>query len=217
MDANRWFSAVVSASVLFATCVFVVPALSQDKPVHDHKDGHDPKQTAATIEAALAKLPKTERAQADAQRYCPVMDTVRLGVMGTPLKVMIEGKPIFLCCEGCQKEAAENGKEALAKAQKLKRATASLAKLPAADQPLAEAQLFCAVAEGSRLGSMGTPVKLMLDGKPVFLCCKGCEASARDNAQATLTKVEELKKANELFIHDDGDNHGQRSEPVLKK
>ncbi|WP_459556790.1 hypothetical protein [Lacunimicrobium album] len=215
MNVNRLLPAVVSASVLFVACLFVVPALSQDKLGHNHNDGHDPKQATAKIEAALAELPKTDRSQADAQRYCPVMDTVRLGAMGTPVKAMIEGKPVFLCCEGCQDEAAEKGKETLAKAQKLKRATASLAKLPAADQPLAESQLFCAVAEGSRLGSMGTPVKLMLEGKPVFLCCKGCEASAHAHVQETLAKVEEIKKANAKAAHHDEDKQGQR--PVLKK
>lgn len=216
MNVKRWFP-VMSVSMLSLACVFVVPALSHDKPAHNHKDGHDPKQAAAEIEAALAKLPKADRAYADAQRYCPLMDTVRLGAMGTPVKIMIEGNPVFLCCEGCQDEAVEHGKETLAKTVKLKRATASLAKLPAVDQPLAEAQLFCAVAEGSRLGSMGTPVKLMLERKPVFLCCKGCEASARANTQATLAKVEEIKKANAQASHHDGDNHGHHSESAPKK
>ena len=42
---------------------------------------------------------------------------------------------------------------------------------------------------------MGTPIKLTLDGKPVYLCCNGCTKKAQDNAAATLVKVEELKKA----------------------
>jgi Cu(I)/Ag(I) efflux system membrane fusion protein len=73
---------------------------------------------------------------------------------------------------------------------------AALAKLPAEDRPLAEAQRFCPVLEDSRLGSMGPPVKLMIDGQPVFLCCKGCERKALANPQATLARVQELKKAN---------------------
>lgn len=188
---------------------FVAPGFSQDKakPAHNHAEGHDPKQAAAKIETALAKLPKADRALADAQRYCPMMDTVRLGAMGTPVKVVIDGKSVFLCCNGCKVEAVEHGKETLATVEKLKKATASVAKLPAADRTLAEAQLFCPIEEGSRLGSMGTPVKLMLEGKPVFLCCKGCEDAARENTKTTLAKVQEIKQENAKAGHHDGHDH----------
>lgn len=217
MKVNRWFHAVLSAGALAVAVVFAAPAFAQDKPAHNHQEGHDPKQAAAKIEAALAKLPKADRAQADAQRYCPMMDAVRLGAMGTPVKVMIDGKPVFLCCSGCKDEAAEHGKETLSKVEKLKKAAAAVAKLPAADQPLAEAQLFCPIAKGSRLGSMGTPVKLMLEGKPVFLCCKGCEDGARGNAKATLAKVDEIKKENAHAAHHDDDGHEHKHGAAPKK
>ena len=209
MKTNRWFPVTLSVGAFALAAFFVAPSFSQDKPkpAHNHAEGHDPKQAAAKIETALAKLPKADRALADAQRYCPMMDTVRLGAMGTPVKVMIDGKPVFLCCNGCKDEAVEHGKETLATVEKLKKATAAVAKLPAADQPLAEAQLFCPIEEGSRLGSMGTPVKLMLEGKPVFLCCKGCEDAARENTKTTLAKVDEIKKANAKAGHHDGHDH----------
>ena len=54
---------------------------------------------------------------------------------------------------------------------------------------------------------MGTPVKLMLGGKPVFLCCKGCEDAARENTKTTLAKVEEIKKENAKTAHHDGHDH----------
>jgi hypothetical protein len=73
---------------------------------------------------------------------------------------------------------------------------AALAKLLPEDRRLAEAQRFCPVLEDSRLGAMGSPVKLMIEGQPVFLCCKGCVRKALANPQATLAKVQELKKAN---------------------
>ena len=34
------------------------------------------------------------------------------------------------------------------------------------------------------------------DGKPVFLCCKGCEKEAKANPEETLAKVDKLKAAN---------------------
>ncbi len=36
---------------------------------------------------------------------------------------------------------------------------------------------------------MGVPVKITLKGQPVFLCCKGCETDAVENADATLAKL----------------------------
>lgn len=71
---------------------------------------------------------------------------------------------------------------------------AALARLPQRDRALAEAQKFCPIQKGSRLGSMGVPMKVMLLGQPVFLCCHGCENAALENPQQTLQKVEELKK-----------------------
>jgi multidrug efflux pump subunit AcrA (membrane-fusion protein) len=70
---------------------------------------------------------------------------------------------------------------------------AEVAKLGRADQALAQRQRFCAVNQGSRLGSMGVPFKLLLDGRPVFLCCESCEAEARAHPDQTLTGAERLK------------------------
>src|SRR5262249_49661415 len=42
---------------------------------------------------------------------------------------------------------------------------ANLAKLAPEDRKLAEAQRFCAIEEDSRLGAMGEPLKLMIQGK----------------------------------------------------
>lgn len=73
---------------------------------------------------------------------------------------------------------------------------AALNELSEEDRTLAKAQKFCAVAEKGRLGSMGKPVKIMIEGQPVFLCCDGCEEDALKNPQETLAKVEKLKEAN---------------------
>lgn len=69
---------------------------------------------------------------------------------------------------------------------------AAIAKLSAEDQPLAEAQGYCAVTS-EPLGSMGPPIKLVLNEKAVFVCCKGCEKKAKANPDKTLAKVAELK------------------------
>ena len=72
------------------------------------------------------------------------------------------------------------------------RIEAALAKLNPDDQRLARNQVFCAIDQDSRLGSMGPIHKLMVKNQPVFLCCKGCEAEARTHPDDTLLKVQNL-------------------------
>jgi multidrug efflux pump subunit AcrA (membrane-fusion protein) len=69
---------------------------------------------------------------------------------------------------------------------------AALAKLSPADRKQAEEQGYCPVL-GGRLGGMGTPVRLVLRGRPVFLCCKACEPKARADEGLTLLKLEQQK------------------------
>lgn len=71
-----------------------------------------------------------------------------------------------------------------------------IGKLDEADQKLALEQKFCAVQSHERLGSMGVPAKLELEGQTVFLCCEGCEKSAKSDPEKTLARVAELKAAN---------------------
>jgi hypothetical protein len=70
---------------------------------------------------------------------------------------------------------------------------AERAKLSSEDQRLVAEQEFCAVMDDHRLGSMGTPVKVLLNDKPVFVCCKQCEKKALANPDKTLAKADELK------------------------
>jgi membrane fusion protein, copper/silver efflux system len=72
--------------------------------------------------------------------------------------------------------------------------TSALAKLSAEDRSLVQAQKFCPILSSNLLGSMGPPVKVMVDGQPVFLCCNGCKQKALDNPHETLAKVAELKQ-----------------------
>ncbi|HEX4131417.1 MAG TPA: hypothetical protein VHZ24_15360, partial [Pirellulales bacterium] len=143
------------------------------------------------IKQSLAELAPADRALAEVQRYCPVLESQRLGSMGAPVKLMIEGKPVFLCCAACNKKALANRAETVAKVNKLTKIGATLAKLPAEDRAAAEAQRFCAVMAKSPLGSMGAPVKLMIDGQSVFICCEGCRDAALENPRATLAKVKQ--------------------------
>ena len=71
---------------------------------------------------------------------------------------------------------------------------AALAKLPPSDRALAASQKFCPVLSGSRLGAMGVPIKLDVNGQAVFVCCGACRKGALDKPQETLSKVEALRR-----------------------
>ena len=83
-----------------------------------------PTNTAAEdqkVGAALSKLNPDDRRLVEAQEFCPILAQNRLGSMGKPFKVLIDEKPMFLCCEGCKEEALAHPIETLAKVEQLKR------------------------------------------------------------------------------------------------
>jgi Cu/Ag efflux protein CusF len=152
----------------------------------------------------LGKLdPKGERL-ADAQGYrCPVTgEGLDRGRKGPPVKVVLKGQPVVLCCEGCKRQALAHPHKTLArvaewkatqKAYDLFYVRAALAKLGAAERRLAEAQVFCPVVTENRLGSMGPPVKVVLKGRSVLLCCPACEEAARSDPDRTLARVDKFQ------------------------
>jgi membrane fusion protein, copper/silver efflux system len=177
-----------------------------------------PEDTDAKIQGALARLSPSDRTAALQQKLCPVLPGSRLGSMGVPVKLTIEGQTVFLCCAGCREAGLSNPQETLRKVGELKagnkpgsrtpaenrdsaanqavevegRIAAALAKLVPEDRRQAEEQKFCAVLRRSRLGSMGAPIKLMIEGRPVFLCCEGCRDKALENPSTTLNAVDSL-------------------------
>lgn len=64
----------------------------------------------------------------------------------------------------------------------------ALSKLSPADREAAKKQKTCPVS-GEPLGSMGTPVKVTVKGKDVFLCCKGCEGAIKEDPDEYLKKL----------------------------
>jgi uncharacterized protein (TIGR03000 family) len=71
----------------------------------------------------------------------------------------------------------------------------NLAKLSPEDRTLAEKQQFCAVQNGIKLGAMGAPVKIIVKGQPVFLCCESCKARAQSDPERTLVNANKRLKA----------------------
>lgn len=56
------------------------------------------------------------------------------------------------------------------------------------EEQLIAKQKICPVTD-EPLGSMGKPVRVVLEGRTVFLCCKGCEAELRRDPKAYLAKI----------------------------
>jgi membrane fusion protein, copper/silver efflux system len=71
---------------------------------------------------------------------------------------------------------------------------AALQQLPKDDQSAAMEQVICPVTN-AKLGSMGAPVKLTVDGAVIFLCCEGCRDSVLEDPQAHLLKLQQFHDA----------------------
>jgi hypothetical protein len=177
------------------------------------------------IQSVLSKLSPDDRKLAETQRYCPVRTDNQLGIMGKPVKVMVKGQPVLLCCKGCVNKALADATKTLAKVDevtmrakagvvvnaqpspvpdaggsKSAKIKAMLAKLSPEDRRLAEEQGYCPETEQA-LGTMGVPLKVTVKGQTVFLCCKSCEGDAREHADQTLAKVAELKAKVKAIPH----------------
>ncbi len=145
--------------------------------------------------AAIAELPEEDRPLAESQRICPVTE-MELGSMGTPIKVDVNGTPIFICCEGCRESLLEeSGKylAILANPDKLsdeeeQAIATALSELSPEDRAIAEQQRICPVAD-YRLGSMGPPIKVDVNGTPVFICCGGCREGLLEESEKYLAKL----------------------------
>jgi len=59
------------------------------------------KSAAAGVAESLDQLAPADRVVAARQRICPVTGKP-LGSMGTPSRLVVLGRPVFLCCDGCE-------------------------------------------------------------------------------------------------------------------
>ncbi|MHB1033410.1 MAG: hypothetical protein ACYC35_03365 [Pirellulales bacterium] len=137
----------------------------------------------ATPQVTLAALDESDRAGIARQRVCPVTGG-ELGGMGDPIKVLIDGQPLYLCCQGCVAKVKNNPVAYLPKATP----RVTLAALGEGDRDGIARQQVCPVT-GERLGGMGDPIKVLVDGQPLYLCCQGCVAKVKTNPEAYLAKV----------------------------
>lgn len=178
MKALRNGSLFFSVAIVFAATL-VGCGRDEQKPPGEGKD------------TLSARLTPEEQKAVEAQAYCPVSDR-RLGSMGLPTKLALADDTIYLCCAGCEKEALANPKDTHSRVEELRLIQEQLARLGPEDRKLAAAQVFCVVMAESKLGSMGVPIKVMVEEQPVFVCCKGCVRQTQMNPKQTLARRAEL-------------------------
>ena len=145
------------------------------------------KYAVGDLPVELAVATKEDAAGIERQKVCPVMDEP-LGSMGQPVKLLVGGKPLYLCCKGCIKKVkAEparyyvmvNGTRSQSSSQKPEVALGTeevrtgVFKVSKDDAPFIAAQKKCPVMD-EPLDAMGGPYKVNASGKAVYICCPGC-------------------------------------------
>ena len=69
---------------------------------------------AVKIEANLASFSEEDRLLAQKQKICPISGEP-LGTMGPPIKVVVAGHEVFICCEHCEDPLVTDPEKHLAK------------------------------------------------------------------------------------------------------
>lgn len=144
--------------------------------------------------AAIGKLPIEEQEQAKAQQICPVTE-MPLGSMGMPIKIDVKGETVFICCQGCEGRLRREPEVYLANLRRPiveeaidPETREALDQLPPDDRALAMQQKICPVADFP-LGGMGVPIKVDVQGTPVFICCEGCRSRLLASPEMYLDKL----------------------------
>ncbi len=154
--------------------------------------------TRARPSITVVSLTESDRAGIVRQRVCPVTGG-QLGSMGTPVKLLAAGQPLYLCCQGCVGKVRENpqryvGNAAPVRLQPVQAAAERLivATATTADQAAIAQQRVCVVT-GGKLGAMGTPIKITAGGQSLFICCKGCVGKVEKDPSQYLAKAAQLR------------------------
>ncbi len=111
---------------------------------------------SAELIAVLEKLSEEDRGLVENQRICPVT-MMALGSMGSPQKVDVNGKPVFICCEGCRASLLEEPQVYLAKLDAAKTAPSE----ESLDIPLPPMGDFQVIEPASELPRIEAPMEIV--------------------------------------------------------
>ncbi|EGF24912.1 MULTISPECIES: hypothetical protein [Rhodopirellula] len=95
--------------------------ISDDHSDHDHSQHDHGDHTTVDVDSPMAKmmpglkeLSPEDYKSAMAQHMCPVSGEM-LGTMGAPEKVDVDGKSVWICCDGCKDKLLADPDKYLAK------------------------------------------------------------------------------------------------------
>lgn len=127
---------------------------------------------------------------AAAQKTCPIMNKP---VDATMKSTVVNNQRIFVCCPPCIEKIKKDSDSAIAKVNSNYKAFVAAQANGDSDALQVAAQEICPVS-GSKLGSMGEPVKVKVGKEHVFVCCKAC-LSKKIDLKHWKTIQENLAKA----------------------
>jgi len=152
------------------------------------------------LAVTIAQFTQADQAGIARQKICPVMD-VALGEDGPPIKLLVGSQSLYVCCDDCVADVRKNpelyvGKVtegAIAQGTSSRPPQISVSYATAADGAAIRAQGRCVVMTKKQLGGHGKPIKMMIDGQSLFVCCKGCVRKVQKNPELYLAKAHELR------------------------
>ena len=129
--------------------------------------------------------------------------------MGPPVAVELGGQTIWTCCDACPPRVKADPAKYLA--QLAAPAQTALPGRPSAAQgrpSAAQEQGVCPVT-GSKLGTMGAPVLVEIEGRKVYTCCEACvprlkAEPARYLARLSAAPSDQVLCVPELAVVDTG-------------
>ena len=126
----------------------------------------------------------------------------KLGGMGDPVDVVIGNRLYRLCCEGCRKKLTANLATYRAKLDDAV-VHAQSAKYP----------MKTCVVSGKKLGSMGKPPEIVVAGRLVRFCCKGCVGMFQKAPASYIAKLDAAAKATPEKKDEKKDENKEKSDP----
>ncbi|HEX7880010.1 MAG TPA: hypothetical protein VF720_11405 [Candidatus Eisenbacteria bacterium] len=137
-----------------------------------------------TFEATPDKyVSKVDKAMIEAEKpFYPTRECLvsneELGSMGEPIDRIVGNRLVRLCCKSCVDKLDKNP------ATVVKALDAATVKAQKAAYPLKSC-----VVSGEPLGAMGDPIDMVVGGRLVRLCCKGCVDKLNADPVAFLARV----------------------------
>jgi YHS domain-containing protein len=109
---HAWLAAAIAAAGVLA---FVGCSKSSDATAPPAAGASTATESpAAKMPEGFEKLSASDQIAALKQKICPVSGE-KLGEMGTPIKVSVKGRDVFLCCPSCKEDIEKDPDKYLAK------------------------------------------------------------------------------------------------------